>query len=67
METPVRRYGISAFARLCGRSEATIRNLDQRGIIKADRDTGNRRVFSDRDLELVREYYEHRNQRATCP
>jgi DNA-binding transcriptional MerR regulator len=51
---------VSAMARLVGKSEETIRDLDRRGVIKAQRDSANRRQFSPEQVEAARAYYASR-------
>jgi DNA-binding transcriptional MerR regulator len=38
--------GVTALARIIGRSEDTVRDLERRGIIEAVRDSANRRQFA---------------------
>ena len=38
--------GVTKFARLLGKSEDTVRELERRGIIAAVRDSANRRQFN---------------------
>jgi excisionase family DNA binding protein len=45
--------GVGALARKVGVSEDTIRDWDRRGIIRAVRDSGNRRQFTDEQVRAA--------------
>lgn len=47
-------YGISAAARRCGVAERTLRAYERAGIITPQRDSANRRLFSESDIAKVR-------------
>ena len=49
--------GVTMFARLLGRSEDTIRDLERRGIIAAVRDSANRRQFTADQIQRAMRHY----------
>jgi len=49
-------HGTSAAARLIGISEETLRKYTDDGIIKAQRDSNGRRLFSDVDIAAAKRY-----------
>jgi DNA-binding transcriptional MerR regulator len=49
--------GVTSLARIVGVSEDTIRDLDRRGIIRAVRDSANRRQFSLDQVPLALAHY----------
>jgi DNA-binding transcriptional MerR regulator len=48
---------VGAMARLLGKSEDTVRDLERRGIIQSRRDSANRRIFSPEQAERARQHY----------
>jgi DNA-binding transcriptional MerR regulator len=55
-KSSVKYMGISHTARKMGCAEGTVRDLDRRGIIHPIRDSANRRLFGDDDVEAGQEY-----------
>ena len=49
--------GVATFARIIGKSEDTIRELERRGIITAVRDSANRRQFNAAQIARALEHY----------
>jgi DNA-binding transcriptional MerR regulator len=49
--------GVSEFARLINKGECTVRALEQRGIIHAERDSAGRRQFSLDQVDVARGHY----------
>jgi DNA-binding transcriptional MerR regulator len=56
-------YGVSAAARRAGVSENCLRRYDRAGIITVQRDSSNKRLFTDEDIARAREYRESRVRR----
>lgn len=52
------RYVISVAARLVGVSPRTLRSYEAAGLIEPQRTEGNRRLYSDADIERVRRIVE---------
>jgi len=48
-------YNISVAARLCGLPSYTIRWVEKNHLIAPNRTAGNQRLFSDAEIELLRE------------
>ena len=48
-------YNISVAARLCGLPAYTIRWVERNHLIAPDRTAGNQRLFSDLEIEVLRE------------
>ena len=48
-------YNMSVAARLCGLPAYTIRWVEKNGLLAPSRTGGNQRLFSDRDIALLRE------------
>jgi DNA-binding transcriptional MerR regulator len=49
--------GVTALARIIGRSEDTVRDLERRGVIEAVRDSANRRQFTAEQAERALAHY----------
>ena len=49
-------FGISATARKVGRSEETVRRLADQGVVKVDRDSAGRRLFTEQQITQLREH-----------
>lgn len=49
-------YTITEAARQAGVSACTMRLYDMRGIIQPQRDSANRRLFTQQDIETARKY-----------
>jgi DNA-binding transcriptional MerR regulator len=56
-------YAIGSVAEETGYSRETIRLLEIRGVVRPERDTTGRRVFTESDMEKIREY-RSRHRRA---
>ncbi len=56
------RYVISVAARLVDLHPQTLRNYENMGLIKPSRSEGNRRLYSDRDIERLRKIIRLTNQ-----
>lgn len=56
------RYVISVAAKLVDLHPQTLRNYESMGLIKPSRSEGNRRLYSDRDIERLRKIVRLTNQ-----
>jgi hypothetical protein len=56
--------GVTAFAREIKRSEGTVRDLERKKIIKAQRDSANRRQFDRRQIAIALAYYARQVSKA---
>jgi DNA-binding transcriptional MerR regulator len=50
-------FGVTKIARIVGKSEDTIRDLERRGIITAVRDSANRRQFNADQVSVILAHY----------
>jgi hypothetical protein len=57
----VEMIGVTAFARAIGKSEDTVRELERKKVIEAQRDSANRRQFGHSQIAIARAYYAKRD------
>jgi tellurite resistance protein len=50
--------GVGALARIIGKNEDTVRDLERRGVISAVRDSANRRQFTPDQVQAALAYYQ---------
>jgi predicted site-specific integrase-resolvase len=63
-EQPVSVFGMLAITQMVGVSENTIRRWDEQGLIRLARDSGNRRIATAADIQLMRFLKGRRRERA---
>jgi DNA-binding transcriptional MerR regulator len=54
------RFGISAAARQIGCAENTLRKLELRDVLHPFRDSAGRRLYTDSDIVIARNYFARR-------
>lgn len=52
----MKRLGMTEFSRRVGCAESTSREMDRRGIVRAERTASGQRRFDDGDVTKAREY-----------
>lgn len=55
---------VATTAKRSGATESLVRDLDRRGIVHASRDSQGRRLFSEADVQRIRQYVSQRPARA---
>jgi hypothetical protein len=62
MEATEKLYSVSGAARYAGCSEESVRRADRAGIIRAQRDSSNRRILTQTEVQKLREHVQARLQ-----
>jgi len=60
----LRPISIGHAARIIGRSVDTLRQWEHKGLVRPVRDTANRRIYSEDDIDLMRRLVAHHSKAA---